>query len=383
MAQQVVHIADGLEKIGFENIRTLKFSNEYYIALENTVFRWEPAAIVAALDYITEVVGENAEINLVFTENGIPQKVVSINSDSWGDLLKNPGSKNTNDWLVVTGNTGEAWTRLKNQAVTNPSFTKVDFVIFPQFAYENTRLAKLYEFQFNAAPTMNFSLWKGNKFTGQVIFPLHNELGYEGNFIRPGYITVSQDFRPFEKWWGTLALGNFSSNRYGIDLTFKHLFKNENWLLELNAGCTGTSHFYDNKWLHGPLNTITGLAAISWYNEKFDMVFRGGILQYIYKDKGLMASVTRYFGEVAVGFYAQVNEHNYNAGVNMTIPLPVRKRKSRNQFNVTIPEHLEFSYNAGTELFYGQYFRSNPMINQIKNIKFTLLTKKNVLNLIK
>lgn len=379
-AQPDNKLAEGLKSMGYENIRTMQSANTYYVAFENNVFRWTPSAIKAALNYISENIADSSEVKIVIVDNAIPQYTVEVNATRWKNFREGKISYSKMEKvLLVNREFTFSWEKLKNQPVLNPSVKKTDWVLFPTFAYENTRLSKIYEFQFNIAPVLEFSLWRGNLFTGQVIFPVHNELGYEGDFIRPGYITLSQNFRPLENWWSTLSVGNFSNSRYGIDFKLTHPFKNENWCFELNTGLTGSSHFYDNRWTHGPLKTFTGNVAVSWYYDQFNLVFKGGITQYIYGDKGLVTSITRFFGETAVGFYAQTNEHNFNAGVSMTIPFPVKRRKHRNFINFAIPEHLDFTYNAGTELFYGQYFRANPMLNQIKSIKFTSLIKENVL----
>jgi len=221
--------------------------------------------------------------------------------------------------------------------------------------------------QLNLAPALEFSVWKGMNFTGQMIFPIINELGYEGGFVRPGYVTLSQEFRLPRQWFVKATAGNFSDTRYGIDLSLKHHLANERWNIELNAGLTGSSHFFDYKWTKSSMNTITWSAAASYYYPRYGLKFKAGAAQYIYKDRGLFASCTRYFGEKAFGFYALLGEQSTNGGFHLTFPFPDKKRSSRKAFRITIPKYYEMSYDAGTEFLNGQIYKTSPDLNRINN----------------
>ena len=111
------------------------------------------------------------------------------------------------------------------------------------------------------------------------------------------------------------------------------------------------------------------------------MVFEGGAAQYIYNDRGLFATCTRFFGETSVGFYALVNEKNLNGGFIVTIPFPFKKRLKRSLIRLTIPDNFNLGYNAGAELYYSQNFRSNIDDNLINNINFTVMFKNEIINL--
>ena len=77
----------------------------------------------------------------------------------------------------------------------NSNINKIDFVVYPQLALQNTSLNQIYETQFNLAPAMEMDLWSGMQFTGQVIFPIINDLGPQGDQIRPGFVNLAQNFR--------------------------------------------------------------------------------------------------------------------------------------------------------------------------------------------
>lgn len=380
-AQSVEQLNQALEKAGFENIRTMSHGKKIIVALENNVFRWDAFALSLALDSIAEFATEQEEIQLIVLRENIPQYILVTPVKSWKEFRF--GRKEHSQMmkeLIVTWESREVWEKLKRLPVTNRAAGKIELIAYPHLAYENTQLDQLYESQLNLSPLVNISLWKGGNFSGQVIFPLHNELGYSGDFIRPGYVTISQKLRLAERWLATFSAGNFSNNRYGTHLKISRPFSRENWVFEMDLGFTGSSHFYDNQWFNSPLNTFTGRGSLSWFYSRFNLVFTGGAARYIYGDHGLFGQLTRYFGETSVALYFQVNENNKNGGFRVTMPFPFKKRFNRGNLNITIPKHIEMSYNAGTELYYGQNFYTNPSSNTIKNVKFITLIKKDILN---
>ena len=92
---------------------------------------------------------------------------------------------------------------------------KVDVVIYP-------------EVLFNLAPAIEVSFWKGMRLTAQLEVPIYND-GYPDmyNKIHPGFIGVSQTVRLPYNIWGTLTVGHFSSERYGVDMKISHRFIRE------------------------------------------------------------------------------------------------------------------------------------------------------------
>lgn len=381
-SQSLDSLSLGLETLGFENIRNVKSDGIYYISVENNVYRWDALAIAEALDLISGLVPDSSKINLLMVEKGIPNNLVSVNSTSWKDFRSGTLDKEQfSDRFRVTWEIDESWNKLKKYKPANRNTGKTDVVIYPQFSYQNIRVAKIYETQFNIAPAVEFSLWRGNKITGQVIFPLHNELGYEGNFIRPGYLSVSQQFRIHKNWMGKFSAGNFSNSRYGFDLYFMHPLQNENWNLELRAGVTGSSHFFDSKLTHGEFNSFSWSSSLSWYYQRFNIVLKAGAAQYIYNDMGLYATCTRFFGETTIGFFAQAYKIGYNGGFMVSIPFPLKKRSTRKLIRVTVPKHFDLNYSSSNEFYYRQSFRTNPDENKIKFHSFARLFKNQILNL--
>jgi len=381
-SQTIDKIRQELIKSGFENLRLIKAEGKMTLSMENRSYRWQVLSIVESLDKIADCLPDPVDLEVILLDNGVPKLMILVGSDDWKNFrLGNVPEQEFASRLFVSANIGDSWDRIKNFKGENPSVGKFDFVVYPQFGFKNTLLNKLYEIQLNVAPAIEFSLWKGMNFTGQVIFPIINELGYEGGFIRPGFVIVAQNFRLPHQWLGRTSIGNFSDTRYGIDFSLKHPFQNEKWNFEMNVGLTGSSHFFDYKWTKTNLNTITWSSSVSYFYPRFNLEFKAGAAQYIYNDLGMFASCTRYFGETAFGFYAMLGEHNANGGFHLTIPFVFKKRSNRKTFNVTIPKHFEMNYNAGTEFFYGQSYRTLPEQNHIYDNNYPEYLKNEIIHL--
>jgi hypothetical protein len=380
--QTIEKIRKELFQLGFENLRIIQTEGKLTICIENITYRWQVLSISESLDRITGCLTEPVDLELLYLEKGIPKLLMQVGSVDWKNFRN--GNLSTADFsskLSISANIGDTWDKLKNIKAENRSAGKFDFILYPQFAFRNTLLKKLYEIQLNIAPALEFTMWKGMKFTGQLIIPIVNELGFEGDFIRPGYMTMSQEFRLPKQWFVTTTAGNFSNTRYGFDLLVKHPFKNEKWSVELNTGLTGSSHFFDYKWTRSDINTLTWSSSVSYFYPRFNIRMKAGAAQYIYNDRGLFASCTRYYGETAFGFYAMVGENYTTGGFNITVPFPIRQRSNRKMFRVSIPKYFEIDYDAGAEFPNGQSYSTKPDQNRINDNNFPDYLKNEIIHL--
>jgi hypothetical protein len=354
-------VATSLVKAGFENIRCIINDDKCYVSIENHTFRWDIKSIYKALEIISKTVDTSLEINLLILDNNIPQILVRVESDDWRSyLLGLMDSGELSGKLILTCSTQEVSTKLSEADVLNPGAGKFDLIIYPQIFFENTLTYKFYETQINIAPALEFSLWKGNKFTGQAIIPLHNELGYEGDHVRPGIVTISQHVKFSDHLSGSLTAGNFAGGYYGVAGDLRLSLLRERCIAELKSGLVGSSHFIDNEWMHSSLNSYTGSLFLAWFWKRFNMEIKAGGARFINEDFGLFATCLRRFNEISVGLYVQKNEYNYNGGFFFSIPFPGQKRANRKLFRISLPPQYEFVYNAGTEYFHGQTLSTEP-----------------------
>jgi hypothetical protein len=365
-------IRQALVDNGFENIRVLAADGKYAVSIENNIYRWNIRAIAEALSLISGNLEESSvRIELLVLDNQIPQILIEVNSSDWENFTKGeiPGEE-LSTLLTVSNQVDEVWNKIKSINAQNTSNFKFDITLYPQLSIQNTLLEKIYEFRFNIAPAIDVSLAKGLTFTGQVIFPMYNELGYEGKFIRPGIVTISQDFRLSNQWFSRLVAGNFGSSQYGLAYNMKHKFRNKNWNADLRMGYTGSSHFLDYKWTHSELSRFTWSGSVSYYYPPYNLELKGGVAKYLYNDYGVFGSITRNLREVAIGIYAEGGSAYRNGGFYFSIPFPFSKRMKHKAVRINLPDYYDFTYNAGTENYYGQGFRTSPDKARVNNYDF-------------
>ncbi len=388
-------LVEKLNSIGFENIRSYSRDNRMLISFENNIYNWEINAILVALDTIAVYTNPETQISLYLLKNDIPRTHIQVPARLWVQYRSENISKDELfDALLVDRNIDEDWRYLKKENVLNSNINKIDLVGYPQFAIQNRLLTQLYEIQFNLAPALEISLWKGMLFTGQIIFPLKNDFevqdikenvdyksrnflyaSHEGDYIRPGFITISQDFRLPHRWHGNLTIGNFNAHRYGVNGQVGHFFKGNQWSVAGDAGLTGSSHFLQGQWVTGKVNTFTWHITAGYFYPQFDLQMDLSYGSYLNNDKGFRAECSRHFGSTTIGLYAMHTGGNSNGGFKFTIPFPTAKRNRKHTLRITTPKYFDSDYNAGYAVYYGKDYETRPNENQTEHFNNPIFIK--------
>lgn len=364
-AQEYVdNIKDVLMESGFENIRVDFDEDKYFISYENNKYRWDVKALSSLLDSVSKKLPFDAELNIYHLKYNIPQFVTKVNTGDWLDYRYDSIGEEMDSLIYVSRRTGEGWHRLKKIHPDEPGIFKYDIVLYPQFYLANIGFLKIYEIQLNVAPALEVSFWKGMLLTAQVIFPLINDFEPEGDLIRPGFLVLSQNFRLSAPLFGKVSIGNFNNHRYGIDISLKYIFKNENWTMSMSTGLTGYSEFSESYWYRGSLDTYTFSVTAGYFYPQASLQVNLSGGRFIYGDYGARIDITRYFGETTLGFYGVFTESRPNGGFHFSFPFPPRKRWKRRTFRVIPPRYFDWEYDAGTAFGYGQYYETRPNENR-------------------
>ena len=392
-------ISKKLSDIGFENIRSFSRDNHVFISLENNLYSWEVDAINTALDTIVAYSNPESQVSLYMLKNDIPQLEIQVPVKLWAQYRSGKIEEtDLVDVLLVDYSIDEDWESLKNRVASNSNINKIDLVIYPQFAIQNRLLTQLYEIQFNIAPALEVSLWKGMLFTGQIIFPLKNDLevmeikenedyvsrkflytSHEGDYIRSGFITISQDIRLPHQWFGNLTIGNFNAHRYGINGQVNHYFKGTQWNITYNAGLTGSSHYFQGQWVTGSLNTFTWKMGAGYFYPHLHLQFGVSYGRYLSNDKGFRADCSRHFGSTTIGFYAMYTGADLNGGFKFTIPFPTTKQNRKHIIRIRTPKYFDSDYNAGYAVYYGKDYKIRPNENQTEHFNNPTFIKSHLI----
>jgi hypothetical protein len=210
---------------------------------------------------------------------------------------------------------------------------------------------------------MEAQLWNGAAFTGQVIFPIWNNMKGQMDYIRAGVLTMSQEFWLPEGAFGRISVGNFTNDRIGANLKLRYVTPDDSWAFGMESGVTGSSTFYEGKWQVTRWKRINMAAEARFREAAWNMDFNLGVHRYIYGDYGVRIDCIRHFGQTTAGLYAMYTGGEANGGFHFAVPLPQwgKNRKAR----VRLPEYyqMEYSGQSGNEYFMkrlGQDYETRP-----------------------
>jgi len=366
---QVNEIAKRLEQYGFENIRILPVNNKtLIITYENNLFRNKSTALSTILDSL-QYCGYDT-LKVITLVNDLPVVITRLNSHSWqqyraGEITLSEVIQHIN----VSYNTDKAWKLLRNSIPLKQHINKIDLVVYPQLSLMNARFDQIYELQFNIAPALEVSLWRGMKFTGQIIFPICSDYQYreESYLVRPGFVTLAQEFRLPRTILGRAVIGKFNESRYGADLIMTHFFLAGQCYLSMNAGYTGLYQHYENGWYSDDLNTLTFFLKGGYFHKPYNLQFDATAGRYLNGDYGLRGDCTRYWNETAIGFYAMVAGGHFNGGFHFAVPLYPKRYKKNRYFQIRTPYYFDWEYAAVIDNYYGQTYETRPNENRVEH----------------
>ncbi len=285
---------------------------------------------------------------------------VSIGTTDWSDFEKS---------LIIsyTSNTFEG-------NIENQSDFRIDLTIHPGFKgqfgdYDNPVRA-----QINIIPELRTSWWKGMELNIQTIIPIYNEFKGEGDYIRPGIVSMGQTLKINETTFFASTLGYFTENRYGADFSVMKVFNNGNILLRGNAGYTGYLSIYQNKYYYSDLYLFTYNMSMKYRINKYDLTIGLTTGKFLYEDKSIRLDINRQFGETEVGFFAVRSfDGNTNGGFNFSIPIFPPRYSTPSFIRIRPAENFRWEYRVKGEIsslvgvtyntgnnFEKEFYRYNP-----------------------
>lgn len=363
-------ITNRLVKLGLENVQANETGEILRIAYDDNVYRGTYrglAVVIATLVNDPEVQGA---IHLVVLENRIPQIALHLPKAALTDYRR---QKITWQQLIarthISYDTEADMQQLVGTKPANCSAGKIDLVLYPQISLTNAWLDKLYGTIINIAPALEVGLWKGASFTGQVIFPIWNNMKGEMDYIRPGMLVLRQELRLPHNLFASVSVGHFDAARMGVEASLLYRLNTDRWAFGLDAALTGSSTFYGGKWGLSTWKRATGSVLVRYNEPRYHLEFDLRAQRFIFGDYGLRADCTRHFGEVSVGLFAMYTDGEANGGFHFAIPLPRRKRTNRRAVRLRLPEYFDWEYQAQSGNDYaarrlGRTFETRPDQNQ-------------------
>ncbi len=371
----------GLSNSGFENIRVLQQGNQVICTIERGLERSPSADFKQALTVLRQIYIDEFSFRIIMLEQG--QAVYELKATPFmqgQDTSEKTDISKQMQSLCVSYADQEFFKSIKGTPVNRKTQSGINVTLYPQLTLRNMYLDHVYDIQFNFAPAVSYSAWKGMLMTAQVILPVFNNLNFEGDFIRFGFITFTQGFKFPRLNQLRLTVGNFNNHRYGIDMIWKKQFENSRWSIAANAGYTGYSNNYDMYWNHRPINQVSWKVKGSYYIPGYQLRTDLSLGQFIAGDKGFRLDIYRHFGETTIGIYATYTGHDPNGGFHFAIPLGPLKRKHSYRVRAMLASHFDMEYNARNEFVYDRYYKTSPDENRSAQDLYPQFIQNQIIN---
>lgn len=359
-----------LRQMGMENIREAADPEGVYLCWEDPVYRGPVRGLAEILRTLAVQEDLVQDTHLVILENGLPQILVKVSAADWADYRKERISwADFVNRLLLTYETDDVMRRFSGTKTEHRSAGRVDFVVYPQLQLRNSWLDKIYGASVNIAPAVEMQLWKGASFTGQVIFPIWNNMVGEMDYIRAGILTLRQEIRLPKRWMASLTVGNFTQQRIGADLQFTWRTANDRWLLGARGGLTGASVVQEGRWQVSRWERLSGAVWGRYFEPHYQLELELTAVRYIYGDYGARLDCVRHFGETTVGLFAMVSGGEANGGFSFSVPLPRKKRMQRKAVRIRLPEYWGLTYEAQSGNEYaerrlGRRYQTDPVVSR-------------------
>lgn len=249
-----------------------------------------------------------------------------------------------------------------------------DVFFYPQFRFKNAVLNKMYLLQVNINPTLHFHMWKGATLTTQLILPIFNEYSSDESRVRPGFITLNQQFRLPGNFIFLASAGNFNMQRAGVDIK---MFKNITNSLGVYSqlGVTGWSLLYFDNWVFSDINKVNWRVGANYFLKSKSVLFNINVSKYLENDVAVRGELIRYYKNASIGFYVQTlqyEDYAFNGGFFFTIKLPPRNKGNR-KIRISTSEYFSLEYVARPYPLRGLLYRTAPDENSNYNFFNTSL----------
>ena len=336
-------ITDVLSKQGFEDIRVNIVDSVVYASVEPTAYRGTFRGAAVALLELGNYFADYACVELIVTEYQIPQVAVHARRGAEG-------------WQVsVDYATSPILKQLKGRPSGNSSAWRFDLTAYPMVSLDNHRFDVLYEYTISIAPTIETTLWPGNRITLMPVFPIASNVwkSKPEGYIHIGVAAIQQDVRLSNRLKAQVAGGMFMGNLMGFDanLTYR---AGKSLTLGLKAGLLGEAYVEDSKYRFEKLDKVSVLGKASYYHTptQLEAEVTGG--RFVYGDYGARLDITRHISDCAIGVFGILTGGERNFGFHFAIPFGGKRQMRRGTFRVKLPEFYDMEYNMESYYEYAE-----------------------------
>ena len=349
-----------LAELGFENVRVAdQDSKVVYVAFESVSYRGTYRGAAVGLADLGKLYPDINTFRVMLLENQMPQMALTATRANGQWCVK--GDYDYSDIEAFTHQT----------KANNSSAAKFDFTAYPLFTWINHRLNQPFEYVLSIAPTIETSLWKGNRITLQAIIPISYQVESinSASYFRVGIADIAQDFTSRNgRWQATLAGGFFYFDRIGFDLRLAY-HATPNLTLGAEASYTGDAIVNDGHYDIKALDKFSFFGKAEYYEPctRLQAQLMGG--RFVFGDYGARLDISRHFSDYTIGLFGVLTGGEHNAGFHFAIPLGPKKQMRRGTVRFKLPDYFDWEYNVESYYEYydqqmGKYIETRPDENR-------------------
>lgn len=334
-----------LIQAGFENVTVQEKGDTLQAALESLNYRGSYRTLGTAIKEMARQNPLTKVFQVLALENLQPQMIITA-------------TKQGDQWYVQTDyDTASLAQQLLSSKVQahNSSIGKVDITFYPIVSIDNHKLHKLADVGVFLAPSIETTLWKGNRIYIQPIVPIFYDLHVSDPDRQPqlGIIGIRQEWLNNKRWSIASTLGTFLYNQYGLhtEVTYR---ANRQLNFGLNLGFTGDQTFTSNGWETKKPKNLLAMANVDYYHRPTSMQVKLSGGSFLYGDFGMRLDLVRHFGEFALGVFAIYTDGEFNPGFNFAIPLSTRRQMRKGKVRLRFPQYFSWEYNMVNYFRYGE-----------------------------
>lgn len=350
-------VMDYLSDQGLEDIRIDIADSVVYASIEPTAYRGTFRGAAVALLALGQHFPDMQRIELVITEYQQPQVAIHARRDAglWQvhvDYAMSPILK-----------------RLKLRPQHNSSAWRFDLTANPIISLDNHRFDVLYEYTVSIAPTIETTLWRGNRITLMPVLPIASNVfkSKPEGYIHVGIAAIQQEVFISNRLKAQLSGGMFLGDLMGFNGSLTYRAGNA-VTFGLKAALLGDAYVEDDKYHFGSLDKVSVLGQASYYHAptQIEAGLTGG--RFVFGDYGARLDLTRHYGDYAIGVFGILTGGQHNAGFHFAIPLGGKCQKRKGDFRVKLPEFYDMEYNMESYFEYaekkmGRQVETRPDVN--------------------
>lgn len=350
-------IMDDLSEQGLEDIRVDIADSVVYASVEPTAYRGTFRGAAVALLALGQHYPDMKQIELVITEYQLPQ--VAIHAHREAGL-----------WQVhVDYAISPILKRLQARPRHNNSAWRFDLTANPIMSLDNHRFDVLYEYTVSIAPTIETTLWPGNRITLMPVFPIASNVfkSKPEGYIHVGIAAIQQDVFISDRLRVQLSGGMFLRNLMGFNTILTYRAGNA-LTFGVKAALLGDAYVEADKYNFGSLDKVSVLGQASYYHAptQIEAGLTGG--RFVFGDYGARLDLTRHNGDYAIGIFGILTGGEYNAGFHFAIPFGGKCQKRKGDFRIMLPEFYDLEYNMESYYEYadqkmGRQVETRPDVN--------------------